>query len=171
MTLFELPAAFIIDEDIPLDAQDLAYGLHKGFLKQATAIDIAVNEVNRGASDPVLRELAGLLREEKERVSDLLMPRGEPHPADNLAKSSRKWLYLQLKAAYSMQERLSDPLGVIEQLYADFDYPPTIASFVRYMPLAPGQEAGEAGLGKRWVEFLDREHASLTRRADNPNRK
>jgi hypothetical protein len=32
------------------------------------------------------------------------------------------------------KDSYSDPLVLVEQLYADFNYPETIASFVRYMP-------------------------------------
>ncbi len=32
------------------------------------------------------------------------------------------------------RETVEDPFAVVEELYADFDYPEEIAGFVRYMP-------------------------------------
>ena len=74
---------------------------------------------------------------------------------------ARKWLYLQLRAAYYERERLKDPLGVVEQIYADFDYPSTVAPFVRYMPLWPGDEPGVGPLMARWTDYLAREGMAL----------
>jgi hypothetical protein len=52
-------------------------------------------------------------------------------------------------------------LGVVEQIYADFDYPPAVEGLVRYMPLQPGDEPGEAALVERWAAFLHGEHEAL----------
>jgi hypothetical protein len=50
---------------------------------------------------------------------------------------------------------------VVEQIYADFDYPPAVEGFVRYMPLRPGDEPGEAALVERWAAFLRSEGDAL----------
>ncbi|WP_426990671.1 DUF2247 family protein [Pseudarthrobacter sp. Y6] len=83
---------------------------------------------------------------------------------DDPRESSRKWLYLQLKAAYLQRGQLNDPLRVVEQIYADFDHPPAISRLLRYMPSsAPGDEVGEGGLMRRWARFLYDEHRALTK--------
>ena len=46
----------------------------------------------------------------------------------------RKWMYILLKYFYEKRNDLRDPLSYVEQIYADFDYPEEIESFVRYMP-------------------------------------
>jgi hypothetical protein len=161
--VFELPAEFVIGEDVALGAEDLRYGLERGFLKAGTVIDLAVEEVRRGGSDPVMQELAALLRDEVDQVPDVLTALDDPERIHDPRESARKWLYLQLKAAYSDRERLTDPLGVVEQIYSDFEYPPTITAFVRYMPLAPGDVAGADALTQRWHDFLVREHEVLRR--------
>ena len=38
------------------------------------------------------------------------------------------------KAHILNRKNLVDPLGLVEQVYADFDYPDFMAEFVRYMP-------------------------------------
>lgn len=164
--VLELGSEFILAEDLPLLAEDLRYGLERGYLKASAVIDLAVEEVRRGSTDPVLLDLAALLRDEVDRVPAVLTALEDPERIHDPRESARKWLYLQLKAAYVDRDKLSDPLGIVEHLYADFDYPPTIESFVRYMPLAPGEAAGEPALISRWSDFLAREHAAMRRRDD-----
>lgn len=158
---FELDPSFVLAEQIPLAAEDLRYGLEHFFVKEQTVIDLAVDWVVRGTSDPVLHELAELQRDDVERVPEVLDALDDPERIHDPRESARKWLYLQLKAAYCQRGQLSDPLGVVEQIYADFDYPPTVAPFVRYMPLKPGDEPGREALIQRWARFLDAEHRAL----------
>jgi hypothetical protein len=81
-------------------------------------------------------------------------------------QSVRKWTYLQLKAAYEMRDRLRDPLGVVEEIYAKFDYPAPVAAFIRYMPPAPGMPIGEDALYDRWSRYLADEGAALTQQEE-----
>ncbi len=81
--------------------------------------------------------------------------------ARDLHLAERKWLYLELKAAYSCRDNLPDPLGVVEELYADFDYPEIMDRFVRYMPPKPGDEVGIDSLMMRWQAYLRSESESL----------
>ncbi len=164
MVVFELAPEFVVAEGVPLGAEDLRYGFEQGFLKPNGVVDLAADEVRRGASDPVMQDLASLLRDEVERVPEMLAALDDPERIHDPRESVRKWLYLQLKAAHQDRDRLTDPLGVVERVYADFEYPPSMASFVRYMPLLPGDEAGEPALMRRWAEFLEREHEALVRR-------
>jgi hypothetical protein len=127
-------------------------------------VDLATEETRRGADDPVLMELAALLSDETDRVPELLEALDDPERVHDPRESARKWLYLQLKAAYLERSRLTDPLGAVEQMYADFEYPGTIEGFVRYMPLRSGDTPGEQALLERWADFLDREHKALARR-------
>jgi hypothetical protein len=163
MALFELTAEFIVAEGIWLDPQDLRDGFERGFLKASGVVDLAAHEVRSRASDPVLMELAALLRDELERVPDVLRAVDGTVGVHDPQKAARKWLYLQLKAAYCARDQLSDPLGVVEAIYADFDYPPSVALFVRYMPLRPGDAAGKGALMARWAAFLNLEHEALAR--------
>jgi hypothetical protein len=78
----------------------------------------------------------------------------------------RKWTYLQLKAAYEMRDRLRDPLGVVEEIYAKFDYPAPVAAFIRYMPPAPGMPIGDDALYDRWSRYLADDGAALTQQEE-----
>lgn len=162
---FEVSAGFVLAEEVAMNAEDLGYGFERGFLKPADLIALATHEVGRGADDDVLVALGSLLRDEAGRVPDVLELLDDPERVHDPRESARKWLYLQLKAAYDERERLSDPLGVVEEIYADFDYPPAVAPFVRYMPLRPGDEPGVGPLMDRWADYLAHEGAALRRRS------
>ncbi|WP_250655932.1 DUF2247 family protein [Alkalimarinus coralli] len=77
---------------------------------------------------------------------------------------SRKWLFLILAWVYEHRESYSDPLGVVEQVYADFDYPEAIEGFVRYMPSEEpdlgSTEKNVARLFEKWGAFLEIEKES-----------
>jgi hypothetical protein len=158
---FELGPEFFERRDVPLSVDDLRYGFERGWLRAATVIDLAVHEVERGSDEPLLLEVASLLRDDVDDLPDVLAQLDSPDHIHDPRESARKWLYLELQAAYDQREDLDDPLGVVKQVYADFDYPPSVEDFVRYMPLRPGDEAGEAALIERWGQFLRSERDAL----------
>jgi hypothetical protein len=158
---FELTAPFLLAEAVPLDAEDLAYGFERGYIEAQDVVILATCGVNAGSSDPVLLELVALLADQTSRVPEVLTMLDDPERIHDPRESARKWLYLALKAAYVCRAELSDPLGVVEQIYSDFDYPSIVAPFVRYMPLSPGTAAGEKALLKRWQSYLEAESRSL----------
>lgn len=161
--MFELTSEFLSAEDIPFSVEDLRYGLEHGFLKERTVIELAADEARHGSSDPVMHELAMLLRDQVDQVPEMLKALDDPETIRDPRESARKWLYLELKAAYCSRDRLNDPLGGVEQIYAEFDYPPAMVQLVRYMPLPPGAEPGESALMMEWEDFLTREHEFLAR--------
>ena len=57
---FEVPAAFVLAEDVPMTAEDLRYGLVRGFLKPADVVALAAHEVGQGSDDDILMALASL---------------------------------------------------------------------------------------------------------------
>jgi hypothetical protein len=158
---FELQPSAVIQEGIPLRAEDLRYGLENCFLSPAAVVDLAVYAVENGDDDEVMQNLAGLLRDELDRVPDILAELDDPERFYDPRDAARKWLYLELAAAYRCRDQLADPLQVVEQIYADFDYPPAIARFVRYMPSQSSDRPGEAGIFQRWSDYLDSERRRL----------
>jgi hypothetical protein len=158
---FELGAEFLEREGVRLSVDDLKYGFERGWLHASTVIYWAVHEVNDGDDDPFMLEIASLLSDDVDELPDVLAQADFPDHIHDPRESARKWLYLQLKAAYERRHDLTDPLGVVEEIYASFDYPPTIERFVRYMPLQPDDAPGEVALFERWAMFLRDEHNAL----------
>lgn len=157
----ELDHDFVSASRLALDADDLRLGLSLGLISPPTAAAIASNAVTRGARDPAIAELADLQSHDVPAIRATLRA-VDPEEADLYPPQSvRKWVYLELKAAYELRDRLVDPLGVVELIYADFDYPSSVAAFVRYMPPPPGAATGEGPLLERWAEFLANEAVDL----------
>lgn len=54
---------------------------------------------------------------------------------------------------------LADPLDDVETVYAEFDYPPEVGRFVRYMPSDEpdlgSRERNEARLVEKWERYLE----------------
>ena len=71
----------------------------------------------------------------------------------------RAWLVFSVSLAYILRKDLLDPLQTVEEVYADFDYPEQIASFVRYMPMQGpdlgSRLANERRLFERWKAFVE----------------
>jgi hypothetical protein len=161
---FHLKSSFILTEGIPIQAEDLSYGLQGDFINSTTAIEIAVSEMKRGTQDPVMIDLACLVSDEASKARGILNEMlADPERFHDPRETVRKWIYFILKAAYVEQSRFTDPFGVVEDIYAYFDYPKSMDSFIRYMPLMPGDEPGLDAMRRRWANFLEQEHKALAR--------
>lgn len=159
----ELDYDYLREAGVPLNAEDLRLGVSLGLISPPVAVAVASGALAGGSDDPVMLELAEIDREDVTAVRASLRA-VDPEDAELFPPLSvRKWAYLELKAAYELRDRLQDPLGVVEQIYADFDYPPAVAGFVRYMPPPPDAPVGEAALYDRWSIYLASEAVELTR--------
>lgn len=157
----ELDHDFIRATALVLDAEDLRLGVSLGLISPPSAVHLAADAVDSGSTDPTLLGVAQMNRNDIVSVRQALRA-NDPDEAELFPpQSARKWIYLELKAAWEMRDRLRDPLGVVEEIYADFDYPATVAAFVRYMPPPPGASVREEALFDRWSRYLADEAAAL----------
>ena len=157
----ELDHVFLRRARVPLDSEDLRLGLSLGLISPATAVVLASDALASGSVDPTILALAEIDRGDIPAVRESLRA-VEPEEAELFPPVAvRKWTYLELKAAYEVRDRLKDPLGVVEQIYADFDYPEAVSAFVRYMPPPPGAHTGEDALYDRWAKYLAGEASEL----------
>jgi len=156
-----IPLSFVQNR-LVLTWPDVAWGFQNGWLDAASVVDHAVSQLaeNEAASSPMI-DLAGLTRSELTEVP-FLLERIVTKAAESSVTSQRKWLYLTLAWFYENRAELEDPLGVVEQLYADFDYPTEISSFVRFMPPAGDYEPRAHShaenvdrLFRKWKSYLD----------------
>ena len=126
---------FLISKDfarriIGLTWNEIAQGLHEGWIDPGAAVDRAVSLVEAGEVSKPLLDLASLsdfqFHDVVQKVEELA---SKPITMDHsrLAK-------IGLAALYENRDSLSDPLLEIEILYADSNYPECIAHLVRYMP-------------------------------------
>lgn len=145
---------------VSIDWPDIEFGMRKRFIAPEIAIAEAKFRVKGG--NPALEdelELASC------RPSDSIMPIVERlarvSPIQDRKRMSEMWLYLILAWLYENRSTESDPLKTIEAIYATFDYPVAIESFVRYMPMSgPHLGSNERNVNRlieNWHQFLVRE--------------
>jgi hypothetical protein len=156
MTISEIPYDFI-RQRVTIGWTEIKFGLDHQLLKPEGAIDKAMEQLcTSSETSKDLVELATMANSES--VADLVSSlAGHELPApDQFVKD--KWLYIVLAWVYENQKLLIDPLQIVEEVYADFDYPQQIVSFVRYMPtedLNVGNlEQNEARLFRSWRNYL-----------------
>lgn len=72
-----------------------------------------------------------------------------------------RWRFLLLKWIYENRSSFANPLGAVEELYAEFDYPQDMESFVSFLPPSDGWDPtkhnaleNEARLLGNWRAYL-----------------
>ncbi len=158
-------AQFLL-EKIPLTWTDLLWGYEKQFFGWRLPTEIANARLKTTPSFNALEfELAGVQKDQDWKVGRLLgaLSKQESVPE---SVSQERWLYVTLLRLYENQGSTADTLRRIEEVYADFDYPVEIISFVNFMAptaLSDGWDSSvhtvlenQNQMVKRWKDYLDR---------------
>jgi hypothetical protein len=135
---------------------DVRYALERQLVAPDTAIQRATDALSDSAASP--DELALASSTAADPVLDIVRRLTETkgyRPED----SEEKWLYILLAWLYENRDGFEDPLGLVEEVYAEFGYPRAIAPFVRYMPMVGpdlgSRERNELRLFSYWEKYLD----------------
>lgn len=158
MTVAKIPYEFITQR-VELRWNEIKFGLDHQLIKPKVAIAKALEQLcDTDTAPKEVVELAAL--GESEPVADLVTRLAEVEtPSSSVEYVNAKWLYLLLAWLFEYRESLVDPMTIVEEVYADFNYPREIAPFIRYMPMdAPdlgNQEQNEARMFDRWKAYLD----------------
>lgn len=155
-----IPYSFIC-QHTALSWQDTLWGYNHQLIGWMDVVAIAECRLLHGSESPIEIELALLGKSATHLVGELLRSLAINEPAEPSPSSDKKWLYLVLAWLYKNKNSIPDPLRVVEDIYADFDYPSEIESFVRYMPIYdeydPSQhttEDNEKRLFSNWHKYL-----------------
>ena len=147
---------------------EISYGLAQGILGAQDAIDVAQDRLAGAvAAGPELAALAEART--LDPVQALVEQLARHEPEASLSELQRKWMFLLLAWVFEHRSDYADPLGIVELLYADLDYPAQVESLVRYMPMEEpdlGSTAlNEARLMTKWAEYLKAERLLYAQRA------
>lgn len=158
-----IPAEFIQSQP-DLNWLELQWGFDRGWLSESAVVDLAVARLSEdGEQAPEIVELASLGSRELVEVGSILakLAETEKRTAANRGPE-RAWLRIILAWLFAQRDEIADPLGAVEEIYADFGYPPEISHFVRYMPpddgYVPQAHTPEQNMDRlycKWREFLD----------------
>jgi len=119
-------------------------------------VAIAMEQVKRGDEGPDLLALAGVLKEDEGDIAKLVSALVAHVPGNSEQDARLTWMRILLAWAYEKRSSFSDPLGIVEQIYADFGYPDEIRHLIRYNPPEDaGAEGGEDSLLRRWGEYVN----------------
>lgn len=122
--LIELPIpASFVGARLTLLPEELSFGYFAGWLDEAAVIKMAEQELALGLKLPsAVEQAALLLSDERTQVPGLL----DQIDVEDDARAAEVWIYLSLAWLYEHLREYQDPFGVIEMVYADFDYPEDI---------------------------------------------
>jgi hypothetical protein len=148
-----LPVQFVLDRLIPTPGE-LVCGYRLGWISPQAAVQLALAGLEVIADPPaVYEDLALLLSDSLDQVPQLMDElSGAAYSEERDAKI---WIFLALSWVYENRADLPDPFLVVEQLYADFNYPEEMEGFVRFLPVAEGMPTGVDAMFDRWASYLE----------------
>ncbi len=151
-----------ISKRISLTWRDILYAIKRKLVSPEAAIEHAMAELSSvDEFSQSLVDLASLSKNDS--IQPFLNDLAELEPEQPDELMNEKWMYLLLAYILSNKGNYSDPLSIVEQIYADFDYSETISTFVRYMPSDEPDlgsiELNEARLYKKWEDYLKDQEA------------
>lgn len=158
---------YLTDDLIGLSWDDIKFGYDNKYLGWHDVVNFAKANLKNFPENNLINELAFLTKANAFEVGLILEKLSPNFSHDNYDKE--RWLYIILKKLYESKDSFNDPLEEVEKIYADFDYPEEIESFVRYMP-AHNNEEGRLLQRKEdciqriynnWANYLEEKQARL----------
>ncbi len=144
-----------------LNWRDLLYGYRHRFLGWQQVVDFATKQTAN--DNPIVFDLACVTKDGTWQVGDLLDKLANQEGEADEQETKDKWLFLVLSWLYDNRRKFEDPLGVVEEIFSDFDYPVRLKTFIRFIPpkknepVASSHEAAIEVLMSRWREYLHQE--------------
>lgn len=137
--------------------QELVFGVDNKFITDSEIIEYAKFILTEDivGFDFVL-ELS--IAEGDEDIQGFLRELVSLESIQNEQSIKEKWLYAILLHLYNNKDKYEDALDMVEEIYADFDYPEEMAGFVKYMPAENSAYGFESypceNLYKLWQRYL-----------------
>ncbi|MEZ4398412.1 MAG: DUF2247 family protein [Kofleriaceae bacterium] len=151
----EVPFEFIRQRH-SLTWREVELGIREQWLRGADAVALAMEQVVQGDEGPGMLALAAVLKEDEGDVAELVSDLVASFPGNSEQDARLTWMRILLAWVYEMRASFSDPLGIVEQIYADFGYQDEIRHLVRYNPSEDSNsELGEDFLLRRWGDYLN----------------
>jgi hypothetical protein len=156
---FKLELAFILAKQTPTWTQ-LLLGLQESWIENRDIVEIAKNFVREGDSREAILEIASVTDLSSSFSFQLSTLAEHEHEIEESVRLY--WLRIILSWIYENLAMYDDPLGIVEDLYAGFEYPEEIRHLVRYNvpldgynPQGFSPQENELRLMKQWKNYLD----------------
>lgn len=157
-----IPIDFILNKKKPTWRQ-VSLGVEEGWLEFNSVIKFAEILVSEGDYRTEVLDIASITDTSSSIANELFIL--SKNEQENNQEERMYWLRIILAWIYENKEKFDDPLGIVEGLYADFDYPDEIRNLVRYNEAEAGyrpqdfssQENTERLLGL-WKKYIDNQY-------------
>lgn len=154
-----LPYKYVIDH-ITLTWSDLLFAVDRGYMTTMAVIEHAMYVIGK-EQEPSQKVLELAWENSEESILSYLNELSSECSNQGGYSPKDKFLYLLLNWLFEHKAQYPDPLGMVEIIYADFDYPEELDGFVRYMPaqepLYKSIEANVERLYNNWRSYLEKE--------------
>lgn len=155
---FEIEYGYAVNV-VPISWADVAVGRKMKIFSRNFAKDKANAILNSGDYQDLFVELLDTDDEiDSIRIVDKIIALENIGSCEHHATAEKKLLLILLSWLYENQSAFIDPLGVVEEIYAEFDYPEEIEQFVRYMPSKlpdlGSRSNNEKQLVRIWGEYV-----------------
>lgn len=151
-----LPYDYVVSH-VSLTWSDLLFALEHDLMAKNAAVKYAYDVIEK-EEKPTQTVLALAWVNNEEEMDFYLNELTNQIVEQEENTSQEKFLYLLLNWIFEHKEQCSDPLQMVETIYADFDYPEKISNFVRYMPSSESRlnsvEASIERLFNNWAIYL-----------------
>jgi hypothetical protein len=167
MVSIHIPYSFI-REYVFLSWRDALWGYEHQLICWSDIVAMAEDRLSLVPDNSTELELAFLGKSDTQQIGELLRDLSNNEPDDGGNLTDKKWLFLVLAWLFKNKEAVADPLAEVASIYADFNYPTEIESFVNYMPVTDGYdpsnhsiEENKARLYSKWEEYLSKTKRTL----------
>ncbi len=157
-----VPNSFIYS-CVDLCWRDVRWGYERRLVGWKLVVEFADFNVSNGSVESLEIDLICLGEIDIREIEEKMYLLSEQEKETLAFTSKQKWLFITLKWLYENQRHVVDPLGSVELVYEDFDFPTEIESFVRYMPARGGYKPEEYTAQQNidrlfcnWREYLER---------------
>ncbi|MBI6819840.1 MULTISPECIES: DUF2247 family protein [Pseudomonas] len=147
---------------ICLNWLDALWGYERKLVGWSFVVELANFKVSNGSDKPLELDLVFLGEFDIQEIEkNMYLLAGQENELLGLS-SQKKWLFIALKWLFENKDSIADPLGVVELIYEEFDFPFEIEGFVRYMPsrvgYKPEEHTDEQNLERifsNWQHYLE----------------
>jgi hypothetical protein len=148
---------------VDLQWSDVIWGVEHGLLTWKDVRNFALYRLSNPQSTTfdVENSIVALGKDNASEIMDLARDAASYNSPIVVDQQNEKWLFLLLKWAYENRSSIPYPLGVVDELYADFGYPENLEPFVAFLPPKDGWEPlkhtaqeNEERLFRNWESYL-----------------
>ena len=109
---------------------EIAYGFEHQLLPPNVVIDYAIHKIAT-TDEPNNDEVAIASASASDSITESLRKLAMDNDEDRICLL---WANILLAWGFEHRQQYDDFLGIVEEIYSDYNYPEELASFVRYMP-------------------------------------